>query len=81
MDLEVEIEGLLHCSMAGRTTHDLSQRTFIKHKRVSCHYHSPLPQVLSAWKHGGLPQRRERLWIVGTCNHARKSALAVHPVI
>ena len=33
-------------------------------------------QVLDAWTHGGLPQRRSRVWIVGTTIHATKSTLA-----
>ena len=32
-------------------------------------------QVLDAFTHGALPQRRERLWIVGVNSYAMKGAL------
>lgn len=79
---EAENQRLLRCSMEG------PRNWFVPNDDVNCFWSPsfmiplmnslPISQVMDTWEYGGLPQRRSRLWIVGTTVHATKRTLAIN---
>ena len=64
---EVESRWLLWCPMEGLWNNSSFKKNILL---------GPW-QVLDTWNYGGLPQRRSRVWIIGTTIHATKSTLAI----